>query len=354
MTPAAAADWAALVERFRARGLFAKATGRILAELAVHVVLMLGGLAVFARADGGALRAAGLLVSTYGGVGVLSSSHTSSHDGTSARPWVNRALTRLGFTFVFQISTAYWRRSHLELHHPHPNVDGLDCDADLAPWFVLNRRQLERSPRLARWYYRLQWAFFPPALALNLPSAQVASWLHLLGRLRDGARRRVEDWIDLGVLALHWAAWLLVPMAFFAPGDVVGTYLLRMALMGYGMFLVAAPAHYPAEAVCLAAEGAGADVVLRQTAATLDFRTGPLGALLASGADHQVEHHLFPEVSHVHYRAMRSEVEAFCRAHGSPYRRLGWLEAVWKSYRTLVDPKPVATNVETLRAASRA
>lgn len=346
---AAAADFEALVCRFRARGFFVKRPARVLGELAVHVALMLGGAAGAVLLEPLALRVLAVLVSTWGGIGVVASAHTASHHGVSDRVWLDEGLARFGFTFCFQIAATSWRHRHVETHHPHANVLGLDCDADLAPWFLLSREQLERSPRGARWYYRLQWLWFPPALAFNMPSAQLTAWRFLLAALVRRGRRRREHWLDLAALVLHWVAWLLVPLAFLAPADVVGLYLVRMALMGYGMFAVAAPAHFPAEAAYLAPEAAAADRLLQQTAATLNFRTGWLGALLVSGSDHQIEHHLFPDVCHLHYRAMRADVEAFCRSHGYPYRRLAWPAAIWGAYRTLARPKPVVRDPAALR-----
>src|SRR5437868_12912694 len=45
----------------------------------------------------------------------------------------------------------------------------------------------------------------------------------------------------------------------------------------------------------------GADFFAVQTAGTVSFRTGWLGRFLCSGLEYQVEHHLFPNISHVYY-----------------------------------------------------
>jgi len=38
------------------------------------------------------------------------------------------------------------------------------------------------------------------------------------------------------------------------------------------------------------------------------------------GLNHQVEHHLFPRICHVHYPALSEVVEKACQEHGIPYR----------------------------------
>jgi len=134
---------------------------------------------------------------------------------------------------------------------------------------------------------------------------------------------------------------------------VLELYVPRMVLVGYGMFLVAAPAHFPAEAVYLDRTSLeSVDFFWHQAAATLNIEVGWFGYLLFSGADHQIEHHLFPGISHVHYRQMQPEVEAFCRRYGLPYRRIGWLSGIWKSYRTLMSPKAVGVDTAPISSTS--
>jgi fatty acid desaturase len=107
------------------------------------------------------------------------------------------------------------------------------------------------------------------------------------------------------------------------------------------MFVCFVPAHLPREAVLLDASDRRDDTLWRQTATTVNFRAGLLGAHFLAGLQYQIEHHLFPHVSHRHYPALSRRVEAFCRRHGYPYRTLGWGEALAGALRTFVHPKPV-------------
>ena len=90
------------------------------------------------------------------------------------------------------------------------------------------------------------------------------------------------------------------------------------------------------------------------TATTVNFRAGPFGRLLCAGVDYQIEHHLFPGLGHTHYRRMAPQVEAFCRAHGYPYRVMSWRAAVWKSLRAMATPRPVVRELKDLRLAGEA
>jgi len=85
----------------------------------------------------------------------------------------------------------------------------------------------------------------------------------------------------------------------------------------------------------------GADFFAVQTAGTVSFRTGRLGRFLCSGLEYQVEHHLFPNISHVHYPEVSVVVREFCAEHGLSYRSYSWAMALWKSWEVLRFPQPV-------------
>jgi linoleoyl-CoA desaturase len=130
---------------------------------------------------------------------------------------------------------------------------------------------------------------------------------------------------------------------------VAAFYLLRAALLGCAVFLTAAPAHFPAEARFLSPEGHGdrasdrrhADYILLQTSTTVNFRTNWIGDLLCCGAQYQIEHHLFPTISHAYYPQMSPIVRRFCDAHGYPYQSIGWGEGIVKSLGVFWRPKRV-------------
>lgn len=339
-----------LTEIVRERGWFEKVTGRILAELGLHLTLHFGGMVLFLTADNIWIRIVALFAMAYGGLGIATNTHTSSHNATSRHLWLNRGLTYFGYTFLWGTSAHFWWNKHCVVHHPAPNMIGIDDDADLMPFFAINQEEYESSRGLRRFFYRIQWMLFPFVLALNTFFTEFQGWQFLLGILRDPERRKPAHWWDLSLILLHYVAFLAVPMLFFAPLEVLGFYFLRNVLMGYAMFIAFAPAHFPDEAAFLDKKEMEKDYLLRQMATTVNFRTGFLGRLVCSGVDFQIEHHLFPGVPHVYYPQMSRVVADFCKRHGYPYRTLGWFEATWKSFWIFYRPKKVFTDADTLRA----
>jgi fatty acid desaturase len=252
-------------------------------------------------------------------------------------------LTYFGYPVFLGLSATYWRYMHIVRHHPAPNVLEMDMDHDLMPWFSIVRGQTEGMAGLRGFYHeRLQWLVFPFALAFNGINMKRAGWGYLVKTLRDPKHRRKAHVIDAGAMVLHYLVWIVLPMAFFPVLNVLLFYLLRLCLLGYAMFAVLAPGHFPEEAILLEKVDMDEEsFVLRQAATSINFRTGFLGRLLCSGLEYQVEHHIFPSLSHVYYPKVRPLVEEFCRDKGYPYRTLGWGEALWKSYQVFWRPKAV-------------
>ena len=340
---------AELRREFQKRGWDRKATGRIVGELLLNLALALGGIYIFASGSGLLLRACGMILSTAGSMGVATNTHTSSHYATSDKRWFNEFLTFFGYPVFVGMSACYWWHQHVVIHHPAPNVVGVDDDADLAPWFARTKDEVQQSTGFARFYYeKLQFFVFPFAVGFIGFNMQKAGWIRLIKTLRHNPRLGKRPWIDLGAMILHYILWIIVPMIYFTPAPVIGLYLLRTYLMGYALFAVLAPGHFPAEAVCRSKSSRDDDYLLLQTAATVNFRTGAMGRLMCSGLEYQIEHHLFPNISHVYYPKMADLIQKFCRENGLPYRCYAWDTVVWKCLLMLRSPSPVQAAVERL------
>jgi fatty acid desaturase len=272
---------------------------------------------------------------------------------------MNRALTYFGYPLFLGMSATYWWHKHVAVHHPTPNVIGLDDDADLLPVFTITERDVAQARGLRRWWFEHQWLAIFFAIAFNAANVQQAGVRYLVGCLRDPSRRTPAHVYDALMLVGHVALWLVIPSILFGPLPVLALYAARVVLLGYAIFIAFAPAHFPEEASFLDREGKGraeyfrkADYILLQTSTTLNFRTGFLGRLFCAGVDYQIEHHLFPGYSHVYNPRMSRILKRFCEVNGYPYRTLGWWEAIWKSLVVFRVPKPVQPRLVAPRVAT--
>ena len=345
-----AADIAALRVEFKARGFYERPISRMLVEWIIHFAIGISGLVAFGMAPSWPLRIAATLFSCYGFIGLATLGHTASHNACSdSRAW-NRFVLFLTYPFLVQLSASFWHYTHVVTHHPSPNIVGIDNDCDLRPLFYINQHQQANASALRRFYFRIQGFIFPIALCLNTFNIQRKGWKHVVRELRNPKTRTAFVWADFACMSAHLLVCLGIPMLFFPAKIVVAVYMLWSGLIGIGLFCILAPGHFPAAAVVLErGQKEESDFYLRQTATTVNFRTGFFGRFMCSGLEYQVEHHLFPNVCHIHYPKIEPLVRDLCARHGMPYNMLGWPNAIWQSYRVFFFPKRVLSSVESVR-----
>jgi linoleoyl-CoA desaturase len=339
-------SYATLSAELKRQGWFRKATGRLMMEFAFHLATFALGIVIAINAANAWIWIAGVAVSAIGATGISTNTHTSAHFATSDRRWFNLLMAWIGYPILGQFSISYWWKKHNRGHHRVPNVIGVDKDCDFMPLFAYCDADVAGKGPAARLYFKYQGAFLPILVLIHGFNIQTYDWRYLFRVLRDPGRRRLLHWMDVVGLSLHWVLWVIIPALFYPLLYVVLFHVVHRAMFGVAMFVMFAPAHYPAEAIAVNPSELEKDPLLLQTAATVDFRTGFVGRLYCAGVEYQIEHHLFPGMSHTHYPHIAPMVEAFCRRHGYPYRTLGWCEALWKSYLTFWRLKPVRTDLE--------
>ena len=342
-----------LRDELKRRGFFVRTPLRLMGELLLFVLLTLAGIVLVVMSEELVWKATGMLIVAWASLAVSTNAHTASHGAISNNHGINKALVLFGYPFFLQVSASFWHEKHIVVHHRHPNISGIDWDADLTPFFALNRDDLQSAKGLHGWWYRHQGLFFPLVLPANAFGVVLRGWFFLLRKLIADKGRGGRYWLDLSMLFLHWVAWIILPMLYFEPINVLEFTLTRFVLISYGMFAVFAPAHYPAEAVLLDERLRDNDFALLQTVTAVNFRTGWIGRLLCGGVEYQIEHHLFPSISPAHYPTLAPIVEGFCREQGYPYRTLGWGESLWKSIRTFYAPKPVHQTIPAITGDAR-
>lgn len=240
--------------------------------------------------------------------------HDGSHGSYSTRPGVNRLMARTldllgGSSFV-------WQRKHNVLHHTWPNVEGVDDDIDTGSLARLSPGQ----PR--RIYHRFQHLYMWPLYCFLAVKWQLFDDFATVIRGRMSGRpfprpRGTELVVFLGGKLLFFALALALPLALHPLWAVLGGYLLVSAVAGLTLSVVFQLAHCVPEAQTGRELGTWA---ARQVQSSVDFaRDSRLLNWYVGGLNLQIEHHLFPQISHPHYAGMAPVVEATCREFGVRY-----------------------------------
>jgi fatty acid desaturase len=197
-------EWIALHdfrERVRLEGLEERTPALALVMFLVHLGLVAGGIWTALALRGFLLPVTGLVISTYGLLGVANTGHNASHRAVTGSLCVDRALTLFTLTVVLGISEKFWRYKHVQTHHTFPNDVGIDSDIDLRPFFILNTDDMRRAGRWSRTYYSVQHWFLPFALCFALPNMKAGGVRHLWLTLR-----RETGWSEFPWLAARGAS----------------------------------------------------------------------------------------------------------------------------------------------------
>ncbi|MGZ6804925.1 MAG: fatty acid desaturase family protein, partial [Nocardioidaceae bacterium] len=79
-----------------------------------------------------------------------------------------------------------------------------------------------------------------------------------------------------------------------------------------------------------------AEWYLRQMLGSANFHGGKLMSFLTGNLNHQIEHHLFPDLPSNRYAAMSVEIREICERYGIPYTTGPFLVQYAKTLRTML------------------
>lgn len=246
--------------------------------------------------------------------------HDACHGSFSSRKWVNELFS---YTMNFLGSNAYmWKLKHNVIHHTYTNIDGIDDDIAKSPVLRLCPSQ--------KWVpahkFQFVYMFFLYSLSTIL-------WAWATDFMTYVSRKMVVTEMKMP-LKEHLIFWLskLFYFAFYAalPILFVGWeawlygYLILNVTMGLTLSLVFQLAHVVEktdfEEAGETAKQFDTEWAIHELRTTANFAPkNKIVTWFAGGLNYQVEHHLFPRVSHVHYKALSEIVKEHCERFGIPY-----------------------------------
>ena len=259
----------------------------------------------------------GLAMSAIG----FSIQHDGSHRGYSKYSFVNRlaavSLDMLGG------SSYYWARKHNVIHHTYPNITGHDDDIELGILGRLSPHQkhlgIHRLQHFYLWFLygfiAIKWQFYDDFRDL---------WRGRIG-VHSVVRPRGQELAIFIVGKLFFLTMgVIVPLMLHSWWEVLGVYLCVSFFQGVMLSVVFQLAHCVEEAAFpMPEEDTGrmaSSFAIHQIETTVDF--APENRVLSwyvGGLNYQIEHHLFPQICNIHYRAIAPLVRETCQEFGVRY-----------------------------------
>ena len=247
--------------------------------------------------------------------------HDGAHGSFSKHKMLNKFAA---FTLnVLGGNSFMWDVKHNVIHHAYTNIDGVDDDIDIQPWMRMSSTQ----PKYAMHKYQHIYFWLLYSLLYIL-------WIFVLDYQKYFKKR-------IGVMPLkrmsvkdHFVFWgFKVLNLFLFVGLPIYTLGFTSWLVGFLIFTVVAGltisivfqlahtvehTHFP-----MPDEDTGRledEWAIHQLKTTANF--APRSKFISwfvGGLNFQVEHHLFPKISHIHYPAISKIVKQACREFDIPY-----------------------------------
>src|SRR5690349_15451174 len=247
--------------------------------------------------------------------------HDGAHGSFSQHKWLNKAAA---FTLnVLGGSSFMWNVKHNVIHHAYTNIDGVDDDIDIQPWLRMSSTQ----PKLAMHRYQHVYFWFLYALLYIL-------WIFVLD-FQKYFKRKVGDMplkkMSAADHIVFWSSKLFFIFVFVAmPIYLTGFtswltgFLVFTLVAGFVISIVFQLAHtvehthfpMPDEVTGKLDD----EWAIHQLKTTANF--APKNKLISwfvGGLNFQIEHHLFPKISHIHYANLRKIIKQACAEYGVPY-----------------------------------
>lgn len=248
--------------------------------------------------------------------------HEAGHQSLSKRKWLNilssYSLNAMGGNIYI------WKLKHNISHHTYTNIDGEDHDINLKPFMRMD----ENQPRY--WYHRYQYLYWVVFYGLAY-----AQWVlfqdftqYFSHRMAPGAAQNkfeVKEHIIFWISKLFYVfTYIALPIFMVGIIKTIIGYSIAAVVCGFVISLVFQMAH-AVEIADFPKPNPSSNKIeqewaVHQVKTTADFATkNKLVSWLVGGLNFQVEHHLFPKVSHVYYSKIRPLVKETCKEFNLTY-----------------------------------
>jgi linoleoyl-CoA desaturase len=276
--------------------------------------------------------------------------HDAIHGSYSKKKWVNDLMS---WSFDLMGASSYtWSIAHNFLHHTYTNVP--EKDDDIHQPLI----HLYPQPEKRNVFHKGQHVYGILMYTLTSVNWLLKKDFKLI--LRDDPRTgkpapKKEVLKMFAGKGLHALFLVVIPLALtdLTVGQWAVGYATFHAFAGFTLAIVFQCAHvvegpeFPQPDENGVIHDGWAEHQLKTTA---NFGGGSaLTTFITGGLDHQIEHHLFPKICHVHYRHIRGIVKECAEEYGLPYmENPTFLAAVASHLRTLKRNAQPGTTIESV------
>ena len=295
--------------------LYSKTAILLTAAVLIYCLLVFANLPVWAALTGCALM--GLAFASIGFNVMHDGAHGSYSDNTAVNALMSWSLNLMGG------SSFMWKIKHNHVHHSFTNIDGIDDDIDIRPFMRVNEHQ-ERY-----WFHRFQHVYW-----VLLYGASYAMWIYWMdfqkyftNRVGPTPIRKMKTRDHIGFWfskLLYLCLFIVLPVFFKGWVATLVGYSVILFVTGLTIAVVFQLAHVVEDTAFPMPDSNTNKIeqewAMHQVRTTANFATrNRVVSWFMGGLNFQVEHHLFPKISHIHYPAISKLVRETCQEFNIRY-----------------------------------
>ncbi|MGL5111157.1 MAG: fatty acid desaturase family protein [Flavobacterium sp.] len=249
--------------------------------------------------------------------------HDGNHGSYSTKNWVNKFMG--GSIYILAGNVYNWQVQHNVLHHTYTNIPGHDEDLDAGRIIRFTKEaKWQKFHRFQHYYSIFLYGLLTFNWAITTDFKQMRSYLKR--KLSYGEAKSPKFlWTTLIITkVIYVSIWIVLPIVI---GITWWKVLIGFFLMHYTAGLILSVvfqlAHVVDETTNPVPNESGEienTWAIHQLFTTTNF--APKNSIInwyTGGLNHQIEHHIFPNISHIHYGKIAKIVKETAQECNLPY-----------------------------------
>lgn len=270
-----------------------------------------------------------LLLSALMGLGMAGIGMCVMHDANHGSYSTNDRFNKiLGFFSIALLSgnALNWRIQHNVIHHTYTNVH--DHDEDIAPVGVLRFEPHAEKKKIHKFQFLYAWFFYG---LMTLMWSTVKDFKQVIRYNKEGYLKTADTTFgkELAIIIVSkivYYAYMLLP--YFLIQEItflnwLTGFVVMHYVAGFTLAVVFQVAHVTEDNEFPVPNNEGVlenNFIEHQLRTTTNFATNNrFISYIVGGLNFQVEHHLFPGISHVHYPQISKIVASTAKEFNMPY-----------------------------------
>lgn len=248
--------------------------------------------------------------------------HDACHDSFSTKKRVNYffglSMNALG------TDAHMWRQKHNVVHHTYTNVDGIDDDIAKTPFLRMSETQKRfKAHKYQHIYLTLLYGIS------TIYWVAIKDWESYFSKKEFNVTvermKRADHLMFWTTKIIYFGLYLVIPTMIYGFWWALLGFTAMHFVLGSFMSFVFQLAHVVENVEFEHSHGEHTQIdsewAVHQISTTSDFAVNnKVVSWMLGGLNYQVEHHLFPRISHVHYPTVQKIVEGVCEQFGVEYR----------------------------------